>query len=75
MKKNLIILSVSLFGLIILSSSAKATVTNNYQNRNQAEFGSCYADPIYDTTYTAQTIISSNVSNERLHPAAIKKYY
>jgi len=63
MKKNLIILSVSLFGLIILSSSAKATVTNNYQNRNQAEFGSCYADPIYDTTYTAQTIISSNVRN------------
>ncbi len=63
MKKNLIILSVSLFGLIILSSSAKATVINNYQNRNQAEFGSCYADPIYDTTYTAQTIISSNVRN------------
>jgi len=63
MKKNLIILSVSLFGLIILSSSAKATVTNNYQNRNQAEFGSCYADPIHDTTYTAQTIISSNVRN------------
>lgn len=63
MKKRLMILSVFLFGLIILSSSVNAMVANNYQNRNQAEFGSCYADPIYDTTYTAQTIIASNVRN------------
>lgn len=63
MKKRLLILSVSLLGVFFISSSVLATFENEESNTNQAEFGSCYADPIYDVSYGAKTIIAANVRN------------
>ncbi|HOZ53509.1 MAG TPA: SH3 domain-containing protein [bacterium] len=63
MKKGLLILSVSLLGVFFLSSSVLATFENEESNTNQAEFGSCYADPIYDISFVAKTIIAANVRN------------
>lgn len=63
MKKRLLILSVSLLGVFFISSSVLATFENEESNTNQAEFGSCYADPIYDVSYSAKTIIAANVRN------------
>lgn len=62
MKKNLMFLSLFLLGLVF-ASSAQAVVESDYQSDNQAEFGSCYADPIYKISYAAKTNIAANVRN------------